>query len=85
MTITNIFGWVGFGVGLTVCVPQIVKTLQTRSVKDVSLATFVLILITCLCFLVRAIAIKESAFILYNAVVMLLTVFQLILIRKFRK
>jgi uncharacterized protein with PQ loop repeat len=65
MELSQVLSWVGTVTGMFIGIPQLVKTVRTRKAGDLSATTFVLILITCSCLLVRAIAIKEPAFIFY--------------------
>ncbi len=85
METTQILSWLGFVSGMMIGIPQIIKTLKTQSAKDVSSATFVLIIFTCTCLLSRAIAIQEYAFISYYVFLIASACFQLFLIWKYRK
>lgn len=85
MDITQVVSLIGFTTGLFISIPQIIKTLKTRNVKGVSALTFVLIEITALCFLVRAITIQEAALIAYYSTILVVSGIQLFLIFKFRQ
>jgi uncharacterized protein with PQ loop repeat len=63
MEFSQILSWIGSALGMFIGSPQLVKTIRTRKTGDLSATTFILILMTCACLLVRAIAIKEAAFI----------------------
>ena len=84
MELTVAMSWIGFITGILIGIPQIVKTIRMKSARDVSSTTFLLLLITCSCLLVRAIAIKEAAFICYYSFIILSASFQLFLIWKYR-
>ena len=84
MELTVAMSWIGFVTGILIGIPQIVKTIRRKSARDVSSITFLLLLITCSCLLVRAIAIKEAAFICYYSFIILSASFQLFLIWKYR-
>jgi len=85
MELTVAMSWIGFVTGILIGIPQIVKTIRMKSARDVSSITFLLLLITCSCLLVRAIAIKEVAFICYYSFIILSASFQLFLIWKYRE
>ena len=85
MDITQAMSWIGTVIGLIIGIPQIIKTIKTKSAKDVSAITFALILLTCLCFLTRAIAIKETAFICYYTFIIMSSSLQLYLIWKYQE
>ncbi len=84
MELSQVLSWIGFVTGMSIGVPQLVKTLKTKSVSDLSATTFVLILITCSCLLVRAIAIKEMAFACYDSFLVVVNSLQLFLIWKYK-
>lgn len=85
MELSQILSWVGTGTGMLIGLPQLVKTLRTRKAGDLSATTFILILITCSCLLVRAIAIREMAFIFYYAFLIVINSLQLFLIWKYKE
>ena len=85
MELTVAMSWVGFVTGILIGIPQIIKTIRMKSARDVSSITFLLLLITCSCLLVRSIAIKEAAFICYYSFIILSASFQLFLIWKYRE
>ena len=84
MDITQILSWIGTSTGLIIGLPQIYKSIKTRSAKDVSAVTFTLIVITSFCFLLRSITIRETAFILYYFFIMISSIVQLVLIFRYR-
>ena len=60
------------------------SVINTKKTGDLSGTTFTLILITCSCLLVRAIAIKELAFIFYYAFLIFVNSLQLFLIWRYK-
>jgi uncharacterized protein with PQ loop repeat len=84
MDLSQVMSWIGFIVGMFIGIPQLVKTVKTKRVCDLSAMTFVLILITCSCLLVRAITIKEMAFVCYYIFLICANSLQLFLIWKYK-
>jgi len=82
--ISVIIGTIGLIISLFIAPAQIMKTLKTKSVEGISVATYYLLLVTCSCYLIRAIAIREPIFIISNFVGVTLTAYMLILIYKYR-
>ena len=85
MELSQVLSWIGTGTGMLIGLPQLVKTIRTKKTGDLSATTFILILITCSCLLVRAIAIEEMAFIFYYAFLIIVNSLQLFLIWKYRE
>jgi uncharacterized protein with PQ loop repeat len=84
MELSQLLSWIGTTAGMFTSIPQLVKTVRTKRVEDLSPTTFVLILITCSCLLARMIVIKESAFIVYYSLLILVNSLQLCLIWKYK-
>ena len=84
MELSQVLSWIGSATGMFIGIPQLVKTLRTKKTSDLSATTFVLILITCSCLLVRAIAIKELAFIFYYTFLIIINSLQLFLIWRYK-
>jgi uncharacterized protein with PQ loop repeat len=84
MELSQVMSWIGFIVGMFIGIPQLVKTVKTKRAGDLSAMTFVLILITCSCLLVRAITIKEMAFVCYYIFLIFTNSLQLFLIWKYK-
>jgi len=84
MPVSQVLSWIGFVTGMSIGVPQLVKTIKTRSARDLSATTFCLILITCSCMLVRAIVIRETALVCYYSFLILANLLQLTLIWRYR-
>ncbi len=84
MELSQTMSWIGFVTGMLIGFPQLVKTMKTKSAGDLSAATFFLILVTCSCMLVRAVAIREMAFICYYCLLIVTNTLQLFLIWKYK-
>jgi len=66
--LTEVIGWIGVVLGVAVAVPQLVKSIKAKSTKGVSKGAYQLLFLCMLCYLVRAIAIKEPIFIVSNMI-----------------
>jgi uncharacterized protein with PQ loop repeat len=84
MELSQALSWIGTATGLFTSIPQLAKTIRTKKVGDLSPTTFVLIVITCSCLLARMIVIKESAFIIYYSLLIIINSLQLFLIWKYK-
>lgn len=84
MQITEILSWIGTATGIVVSVPQIIKSYRTKDVEDVSALTYILLLITGVCYFFRSIFIHEIPFVFYYSFVILTSLVQLALIYKYR-
>jgi uncharacterized protein with PQ loop repeat len=84
MELSQVMSWIGFVTGTLIGIPQLIKTIRTKSAGDLSVTTYVLILVTCSCLLVRAVAIREIAFICYYSFLLLINSLQLFLIWRYR-
>ena len=84
MELSQVLSWIGTTTGVFVGIPQLVKTVRTKQVGDLSATTFALILITCACLLVRAIAIREPSLMFYYTYLVLINSLQLFLIWKYK-
>ena len=84
MELSQILSWIGTTTGMFTSIPQLIKTIRTKKVGDLSPTTFVLIVITCTCLLARMIVIKEWAFIIYYSLLILINSLQLFLIGKYK-
>ena len=84
MELSQVLSWVGTSTGILIGIPQLVKTVKTKKVGDLSATMFILILITCFCFLIRTIVIREMAFIFYYAFLVITNPLQLSLIWKYK-
>lgn len=80
---TEWVGWLGVMAGVCVNLPQAYRIWTTKRSKDVSVWTFRLLLITVICYLIRALSIGEWIFIVSNAWAIVVTVGVLLLKRKY--
>ena len=67
-TLSEIVGWIGVVLGVAVAVPQLIKSIKAKSTKGVSKGAYQLLFLCMICYLVRAIAIKELIFIVSNII-----------------
>jgi uncharacterized protein with PQ loop repeat len=81
--ITEIIGWIGVITGIIVSFPQLIKSYKEKSTQGVSKNTYQLLFLTMLCYLIRAIAIREVIFIVSNAVNLVITGMVLYLFEKY--
>ena len=81
--LSEIIGWVGVVLGILVSVPQLIKSIKEKSTKGVSLHVYQLLFLAVLCYLVRAIAIREPIFIVSNAISLITTAMVLYLFKKY--
>lgn len=81
--ITEIIGWIGVVLGILISVPQLIKSIKEKSTKGLSKQTYQLLFLTVLCYLVRAIAIKEPIFIVSNSINLFVTAGVLYLFKRY--
>jgi uncharacterized protein with PQ loop repeat len=84
MELSQLVSWIGTATGTFISIPQLLKTMRTKKVGDLSPTTFMLIVITCSCFLMRMIVIKETAMIFYYVFLIAVNSLQLFLIWKYK-
>ena len=58
---SKIIGWLGVVFGLMVAPPQLYKIITTGNVQDISLYTYIFLVLAMVCYLVEAIRIKSKA------------------------
>jgi len=68
MKFGNAIGWLGVGCGFLVAPPQLVKIIQTGGVGDISLMTYLFLVLALFFYLLHAIHIKSKVFITAQAV-----------------
>lgn len=81
--VSEIIGWIGVMLGVFVSVPQVIKSIKEKSTKGVSKQVYQLLSLTVLCYLIRAIAIREPIFIVSNSINLIITSVMLYLFRKY--
>ena len=79
----DFIGWTGVVIGIFVAVPQLCKSLKEKSTQGLSKHTYQLLLLTITCYLIKAIAIKETVFIVSNSIGFVITATTLYLFRKY--
>jgi uncharacterized protein with PQ loop repeat len=82
--LSKLIGWFGFSFGIFVSVPQVIKSIKTKSTQGVSKLTYILLFVACTCYTVRSFAIKEIIFIVSNAFQVVIAVIMLYLMRKYK-
>ena len=82
--LSKLIGWFGFSFGMFISVPQVIKSIRTKSTHGVSKLTYILLLLACICYTIRAIAIKETIFIMSNAFQIIVAGTMLYLMKKYR-
>ncbi len=60
---SKLIGWLGVVFGLLVAPPQLYKIITTGNVQDISLYTYIFLVLAMICYLVEAIRIKSKVFI----------------------
>ncbi len=81
--VTEIVGWLGVAFGVSVSIPQFIKSVRAKSTKGLSKHTYQLLFGAIACYLVRAIAVKEAVFIVSNSVGLVITMAILSLFKKY--
>ncbi len=79
--ISEIIGWLGVAFGISVSIPQLIKSVKARSTRGLSRHTYQLLFGAISCYLVRAIAVKEAVFIVSNSIGLLITAAVLMLFK----
>lgn len=81
--VTEIIGWLGVGLGASVSVPQLIKSINSRSTKGLSKHTYQLLLCAITCYLIKAIAMNDAIFIVSNVLGLVITAVILLLFKKY--
>jgi len=81
--VTEIIGWLGVAFGISVSIPQLIKSVRARSTHGLSKHTYQLLFGAIACYLIRAIAVKDPVFIVSNSFGIVITACILYLFRKF--
>lgn len=82
--LSEFIGWLGFSLGMFISVPQVVKSMRTKSTLGVSKLTYVLLLLACCCYATRAVVIKEMIFIVSNAFQIIIAGTMLYLMKRYK-
>jgi len=81
--VTEFIGWLGVLFGISVSIPQLVKSIRERSTRGLSKHTYQLLFGAISCYLVRAVAIGEIVFIVSNSAGLVITAAILFLFKKY--
>lgn len=81
--VTEIIGWLGVVFGISVSIPQLIKSVRARSTHGLSKHTYQLLFGAIACYLIRAIAVKDPVFIVSNSFGIVITASILYLFRKY--
>ena len=78
----ELIGYIG-ALGTTICLmPQVCKTLKTRSTKDLSLISYLILTVDCIVWLIYATLIGSIPVILSNGITLLFSIILVVLIIK---
>lgn len=81
----QILGWIGFILVEAFYVPQVIKTVRTRSVAGFSLTAWGILWLGMVFYLIYSITIHDPVFTVGNSVGLAAASFQIALILKYRK
>jgi len=84
MNIPDIFGWLGVCFSVSISIPQLIKSLRTKSTRGVSISTYRLIIITSSCYMVKCIDLGEPIFIVSNCLTLSLAITMLFLFKRYK-
>lgn len=84
ITLVDIVGYVAVIVGTCVMLPQIVKSLQTKRVEDLSLGMVWLYFFNCLLWLTYGILIRAPPVVIANSIGLIISVAQVFVRLKYR-
>jgi len=79
--VTEVIGWLGVAFGISVSIPQLIKSMKAKSTQGLSKHTYQLLFGAIACYLIRAIAVREAIFIVSNSVGLFITAAILYLFR----
>lgn len=82
--IKNVIGLIASIVGVSIMLPQIFKSIKTKSVVDISWGMLILYCINCFLWLIYGILISAIPVIATNAIALVISVFQILLKFKYR-
>jgi MtN3 and saliva related transmembrane protein len=81
--ITELIGYLAAIIGTSIMIPQVLKTIKTKQVKDLSQSMLWLYFFNCLLWSVYGILIQAIPVIVCNTVALIISIIQLILKRKY--
>lgn len=77
MNITDIIGYAAAVIGTSLMLPQVIKSLKTKSVKDLSYLTLILYFFNCLLWGIYGFLIMAIPIIICNSIALAISIFQL--------
>jgi MtN3 and saliva related transmembrane protein len=81
--ITEIIGFTAAAVGTSLMLPQVIKSIKTKRVNDISFAMLILYFFNCLLWLIYGILIIAWPVIICNFIALIISIIQLILKQKY--
>ena len=66
--IFDLIGWAGVAFVTTCSIPQLIKIIRTGRSRDVSAATYLLLVVGMFCYLIYAIHIEDTVFTVSNSI-----------------
>jgi len=81
--IVELIGFTAAATGTSLMLPQIIKSIQTKRVDDISFGMLVLYFLNCLLWLIYGILILNWPVILSNFIALIISIIQLILKKKY--
>ena len=76
---TNIIGYSAAVIGTSLMMPQVIKSLRSKSVKDLSYLTLVLYFLNCLLWAIYGFMLAALPMIICNVIGFVISVFQLMI------
>lgn len=77
--LTTIFGYLATATGICLMLPQLYKTLKTKSVHDVSWGMLVVYFFNCIFWLTYGVLLHATPIILTNSIALVISIAQIIL------
>jgi len=77
--IANIVGYAAAVVGTSLMLPQIIKSLKTKKVKDISFIMLMFYFLNCILWLIYGVLISATPVIVANSIALLISIFQIML------
>lgn len=85
MILAEIIGYIAAVVGTSLMLPQLIKIIKTKKVRDLALGTLILYFFNCLLWLSYGILIVAWPVIVCNGIALLISVVQIVLKFKYQK
>jgi len=83
--IAEIIGYIAAAIGTSLMLPQVIKTIKTKKVRDLSIGMVFLYFLNCALWLAYGIMIKAMPVIVCNFIALLISIMQLILKLRYDK